>query len=157
MEDSPFERCRHSLHLDPSGLIHRVYREPSWLDRTACWPPWNETKGETLCGMPVQQETLVDGVGPTCMACVTAVDADAFEIELRSVKDAWQGACRTIVEMHEAATGRVGMGPVGGVVEDVREVRRQHDVLTVQLKVSENRCREMEAELRRLHDLLLSA
>ncbi|MFE4328713.1 hypothetical protein ACFRQM_04440 [Streptomyces sp. NPDC056831] len=32
-------------------------------------------------------------------------------------------ACRTIAEMHEAATGRTGMGPVRGVVEDVADVR----------------------------------
>ncbi|MET8399593.1 hypothetical protein [Streptomyces sp900116325] len=32
-------------------------------------------------------------------------------------------ACRTIAEMHEAATGRTGMGPLLGVVEDVASTR----------------------------------
>ncbi|GHA28841.1 hypothetical protein GCM10010372_30880 [Streptomyces tauricus] len=32
-------------------------------------------------------------------------------------------ACRTIAEMHEAATGRAGLGPIRGVVEDVADVR----------------------------------
>lgn len=32
-------------------------------------------------------------------------------------------ACRTIADMHEAATGRPGKGPVRGVVEDVTDVR----------------------------------
>ncbi|MFH9295640.1 hypothetical protein [Streptomyces sp. NPDC017520] len=34
-----------------------------------------------------------------------------------------RAACRTIAEMHQAATGRTGMGPIRGVVEDVADVR----------------------------------
>ncbi|MDT0432785.1 hypothetical protein [Streptomyces salyersiae] len=34
-------------------------------------------------------------------------------------------ACRTIAEMHEAATGRTGMGPIRGVVEDIADMRER--------------------------------
>lgn len=44
------------------------------------------------------------------------VDAERF-------KQDHLGACGTIAEMHAAATGRTGMGPVRGVVEDVADVR----------------------------------
>lgn len=35
--------------------------------------------------------------------------------------------CKTIAEMYEAATGRKGMGPIRGVVEDVADVRTRAD------------------------------
>lgn len=37
------------------------------------------------------------------------------------------GACGTIAEMHAAATGRTGLGPIRGVVEDVADVRERAD------------------------------
>lgn len=45
-----------------------------------------------------------------------AADAERF-------KQDHLGACKTIAEMHAAATGRTGEGPVRGVVEDVADVR----------------------------------
>ncbi|XMN09337.1 DUF6011 domain-containing protein [Streptomyces griseobrunneus] len=36
-------------------------------------------------------------------------------------------SCKTIAEMYEAATGRKGMGPIRGVVEDVADVRSRAD------------------------------
>jgi len=49
------------------------------------------------------------------------------EAELRYERDemrsSYEGACRTVADMHAAATGREGMGPVRGVVEDVEDVR----------------------------------
>ncbi|MGC5398064.1 hypothetical protein ACPXCP_20310 [Streptomyces sp. DT20] len=43
-------------------------------------------------------------------------DAERFKADHLS-------ACRTIADMHEAATGRTGMGPIRGVVEDVADMR----------------------------------
>lgn len=43
-------------------------------------------------------------------------DADRFRADHLA-------ACRTIADMHEAATGRTGMGPIRGVVEDVADMR----------------------------------
>lgn len=36
-------------------------------------------------------------------------------------------ACKTIAEMHAAATGRTGMGPIRGVVEDIADMRTHAD------------------------------
>ncbi|MFC8873220.1 hypothetical protein [Streptomyces ardesiacus] len=51
------------------------------------------------------------------------------ETELRFERDEmrrnYEGACKTIADMHAAATGRTGMGPVRGVVEDVEDVRQR--------------------------------
>lgn len=44
------------------------------------------------------------------------------------------GACTTIAEMHEAATGRTGMGPIRGVVEDVADVRTRADQAEAAIK-----------------------
>jgi hypothetical protein len=38
MEDCPFDRCRDWLHLGSDGVVHRVYREPQWLQRPV-WLP----------------------------------------------------------------------------------------------------------------------
>lgn len=55
-----------------------------------------------------------------------AADAERF-------KQDHLGACQTIAEMHAAATGRTGEGPVRGVVEDVADVR------TAMLRAEEER------------------
>lgn len=38
-----------------------------------------------------------------------------------------EGACVLVAQMHEAATGRRGYGPIRGVVEDVEDVRVERD------------------------------
>ncbi|WP_406412102.1 hypothetical protein [Streptomyces halstedii] len=49
--------------------------------------------------------------------------AKAAEVDAERFKADHLAACRTIADMHEAATGRPGKGPVRGVVEDVADVR----------------------------------
>ena len=43
--------------------------------------------------------------------------------ELARAKEDYERTCVTIVQMHEAATGVVGGGPLRGVVEDVKDLR----------------------------------
>lgn len=45
-----------------------------------------------------------------------AADAERY-------KQDYLNACKTIADMYAAATGRTGMGPVRGVIEDVEDVR----------------------------------
>ncbi|MFI7563817.1 hypothetical protein ACIBVM_18505 [[Kitasatospora] papulosa] len=47
-----------------------------------------------------------------------AQDAERFKAD-------YLAACKTIADMHEAATGRTGMGPIRGVVEDVADMRTE--------------------------------
>ncbi|MGC5343666.1 hypothetical protein [Streptomyces sp. DT171] len=49
--------------------------------------------------------------------------AETAEQDAERFKADHEAACRTIADMHEAATGRTGMGPIRGVVEDVADVR----------------------------------
>ncbi|MFD3902991.1 hypothetical protein HXS80_20595 [Streptomyces sp. CB04723] len=49
--------------------------------------------------------------------------AEAAEQDAERFKADHEAACRTVALMHEAATGRTGMGPIRGVVEDVADVR----------------------------------
>lgn len=44
--------------------------------------------------------------------------------ELEEMRRNYENACKTIAEMYEAGTGRKGLGPVVGVVEDLRTVRK---------------------------------
>lgn len=150
MDDSPIDRCHDWLHVGSDDMVHRVYREPQWLQRPAWLPDEPGDQGETLCGMRVRRDAPAahDG-GPTCMACVVAMDPDAFEIELRHVRHAWEVACATVADMHAAATGRVG-GTIRGVVEDVADVRKERDELR-------SRCEAAQAELEALRMFLLSA
>ncbi|WP_326698026.1 hypothetical protein OG909_12150 [Streptomyces sp. NBC_01754] len=58
------------------------------------------------------------------------------EQDAERYQDDYLAAARTIADMHEAATGRTGMGPVRGVVEDVADMRahaEQGDALAVRL------------------------
>ncbi|MBP0456235.1 hypothetical protein [Streptomyces montanisoli] len=47
------------------------------------------------------------------------------------------GACRTIADMHEAATGRTGQGPIRGVVEDVADVRARAEQAERRIRILE--------------------
>lgn len=156
MDDSPIDRCRDWLHVGSNGVVHRVYREPQWL-KPAWLPDGPGDQGETLCGMRVRQDAPAahDG-GPSCMACVAAMDADVFEIELRHVRDAHRSACSTVADMHAAATGRVG-GTIRGVVEDVADVRKERDELRSRCEAAEAGCEVLRAELEALRTFLLSA
>jgi hypothetical protein len=157
MDDSPIDRCRDWLHVDSSGVVHRVYREPRWLQRPAWLPDEPGDRGETLCGMRVRREApAAHDSGPSCMACVVAMDADVFEIELRRVRDVYEGAFAMVAGMHAAATGRVG-GTIRGVVEDVEDVRRERDELRSRCEAAEARCEALRAELEELRMFLLSA
>ncbi|MCG7524922.1 hypothetical protein MHW47_10800 [Streptomyces sp. OfavH-34-F] len=52
--------------------------------------------------------------------------AEAAIVEAEHDRDRYKAdylaACKTIADMHEVATGRTGMGPIRGVVEDVADV-----------------------------------
>lgn len=73
-------------------------------------------------------------------------DAPSFESDditlVRYERDRFRvdylGACGTIAEMYAAATGRVGQGPIRGVVEDLTDVRLRRlaaeEALTVALR-----------------------
>ena len=157
MDDSPTDRCRDWLHLGSDGVVHRVYREPCWLTRPAWLTDEPGEQGETLCGMRVLRDApAAHERGPSCMACVAAMDSDVFEIELRHVRRAWEGACVMVADMHAAAIGRVG-GPLRGVVEDVTDVRKERDELRARCEAAEARCEAMRAELEALRTFLLSA
>lgn len=49
------------------------------------------------------------------------------QLDAARYKADYEGACVTIAQMHEAATGRVGYGPIRGVVEDVEDIRIERD------------------------------
>lgn len=55
--------------------------------------------------------------------------AKAAEADAERFKADHLAACKTIADMHEAATGRTGMGPIRGVVEDVADVRARAERL----------------------------
>lgn len=92
------------------------------------------------------QEVVAGVDSPTCMACVTAVDSDALEMEIAHVKDSYMHACGLVADMHAAARGFSG----GGVVEDIHDLRTERDAL-------KDRCRALEEEVRELRHHLLSA
>lgn len=47
---------------------------------------------------------------------------DFSRVELAAMREAHQGACETIAQMHKAAVGET-RGPIRGVVEDVQDLR----------------------------------
>lgn len=82
-------------------------------------------------------------------------DRDRFRVDHDS-------ACRTIAEMYVAATGRQGLGPIRGVVEDVQDVRSKLDACQQALTIAlSHRCGDNAAILEpgtllyaRLHGLV---
>lgn len=48
-----------------------------------------------------------------------------LRFERNEMRRNYDSACKTIADMHAAATGREGIGPVRGVVEDVEDVRQR--------------------------------
>lgn len=75
--------------------------------------------------------------------------ADAAIVEAESEAERFKAdylsACATIAEMHEAGTGRTGMGPIRGVVEDVSDVRTKADT-------AEQRATTAEAAIARVRE-----
>ncbi|MGW6009677.1 hypothetical protein [Streptomyces sp. NPDC055210] len=65
----------------------------------------------------------------------TAVELDDARRELAEMRGSHERACTTIAEMYEAATGRIGLGPIRGVVEDVADVRERADKIARGLHV----------------------
>jgi hypothetical protein len=49
--------------------------------------------------------------------------------DARELKRAYEGACKTIADMHEAAMGEV-CGPARGVVEDVQDLRTAVEIIS---------------------------
>ncbi|MFI8200049.1 hypothetical protein ACIF6K_26595 [Streptomyces sp. NPDC085942] len=86
-------------------------------------------------GDPYSHADLADVIRQAMTDRDHAEQGDASAVHLaNSAAREWQqdaerfkadhlAACKTIAEMHEAATGRTGMGPIRGVVEDVADVR----------------------------------
>ncbi|MBK3563198.1 MULTISPECIES: hypothetical protein [unclassified Streptomyces] len=53
----------------------------------------------------------------------TAVELEDVQHDLVDMRQSHENACKTVAAMHAAATGRIGLGPIRGVVEDVVDVR----------------------------------
>ena len=58
-----------------------------------------------------------------CPNCVHEFVAVPVQSRLSALEDDYGRACKTIAEMHAAATGKPGDGPRRGVVEDVADLR----------------------------------
>lgn len=96
--------------------------------------------------VPVALARAQHAVGLYAETAIALEDARRANAELthdaERFKEDHLGACGTIAEMHAAATGRTGLGPIRGVVEDVADVRERADRLGRVLVAIENLCRE---------------
>lgn len=85
--------------------------------------------------------------------------AKAAEADAERFKADHLAACKTIADMHEAATGRTGMGPIRGVVEDVADMRARAENFEGRAKAMDQRARhwrtaaeQADATLQRVRD-----
>ncbi len=109
------------------GLLFRLY----------------EQGHETLCQLTFDgAETSPSSRSITCVACLALHDEDLAHIEAMRLYNDHQGVCKLVAEMHAAAVGYVG-GPNRGVVEDVADLKAEHDRL-------QSVCNEQKASIRRL-------
>lgn len=80
-------------------------------------------------------------------------EVNRLTAELAEMRGNYEGACKTIADMHAAATGRTGLGPIRGVVEDVEDVRlraEQADAVTAETKgLIERRTKTLRARAER--------
>lgn len=60
--------------------------------------------------------------------------------EAERFKQDYLKACGTIAEMHAAATGRHGLGPIRGVIEDVQDVRERGERAVAAIARVRERC-----------------
>ncbi|MER7726409.1 hypothetical protein [Streptomyces sp. NPDC096323] len=110
----------------------RTARHSQWLAETAAacdapdWPRLADTVAE-LAARTEQAEQ----------------DAERFKADHLA-------ACTTIADMHEAATGRTGMGPIRGVVEDVADVRARAEKAEKRGDHWKRVAQEIEADRERL-------
>src|SRR6266576_525301 len=116
MDDELRRGCRDLLHIDASKMIHRVYRELSWLEHPSWWPAtivgWTEYERRTVCGLIIDNpDTHVEDACITCMACSVVTEVDVLRIDVDVAKHDYHGACRLVADMHEAVMGRSGVGP----------------------------------------------
>lgn len=68
--------------------------------------------------------------------------------DLDEMRRSYEGACKTIADMHAAATGRSGRGPNRGVVEDVADVRARMLAAEESLTNEQRARAEAEAKLK---------
>jgi hypothetical protein len=99
---------------------------------------WHEVAAEIGArGVIVTAETVEIPANEVSLPEPAELVAEAeLRYECDEMRRSYEGACGTIADMHAAATGREGMGPVRGVVEDVEDVRKRAE--DVERKLSES-------------------
>lgn len=60
--------------------------------------------------------------------------AEKAEAEVERLKEDYRNACKTVVQVHAAATGRPGEGPFLGVIEDAAAVCAERDALQAEVE-----------------------
>ncbi|MER7697019.1 hypothetical protein [Streptomyces sp. NPDC096095] len=98
------------------------------LDRSAA-RAWRQRAEEYAGWLAATAQACVNPEPPTWGNLANTVKELAQDAE--RFKADHLAACRTIAEMHEAATGRTGMGAIRGVVEDVADVRARAEELSL--------------------------
>jgi hypothetical protein len=78
----------------------------------------------TMSGMLQMGERIAYGSDAALMR-EAADEIASLRVQLDQAKQDHMSACRLVADMHAAATGRPGEGPVRGVVEDVADLRHQ--------------------------------
>jgi hypothetical protein len=82
------------------------------------------TRLHTMSGMLQMGERIAYGSDAALMR-EAADEIASLRVQLDQAKQDHMSACRLVADMHAAATGRPGEGPVRGVVEDVADLRHQ--------------------------------
>ena len=80
---------------------------------------WFELSGADDSVEPNQAVALI---GARAQLARLVEQRDWLSRELAAMREAHQGACETIAQMHKAAVGET-RGPIRGVVEDVEDLR----------------------------------
>lgn len=105
---------------------------------------------ESLCKRTFEgSETSPSSVPITCVECLALHDEDLAHIEAMRLYNDHQGVCQTLAKMHAAAVGYVG-GPNRGVVEDIEDLKAEHDRLTGVVSNQKNQIRSLEERVRQL-------
>jgi hypothetical protein len=103
------------------------------------------TRLHTMSGMLQMGERIAYGSDAALMR-EAADEIASLRVQLDQAKQDHMSACRLVADMHAAATGRPGEGPVRGVVEDVADLRHQLQDMTRERDIAQGNAQmHMEA------------
>ena len=103
-------------------------------DKCAACPRWDELQSAAMEAVAEIGRLQLAYDDQHSVASLMSQEVEKAEAEVERLKEDYHNACKTVVQVHAAATGRPGEGPFLGVIEDAAAVCAERDALQAEVE-----------------------